>query len=292
MKFINLFISALSLISATYAGNVKWTGFRYSTYGVQKSFGNAPDANTLGTYIDGMKNHFDESTEKSLLLTVGKASSNKCSFDFSKPENVIDISNVEYIKGNEDINKFEDILTMCDEKNVNVWLVVEPGDNKLVDLANIVLDKYGNHKSVKGFGVDLEWWHREDYNRNQGKALTDYEAKEVVTAIRKRNKKFTFLAKHWKASHMPEFYTAGMVYVNTAQSFRDITKMSNEFSAWANAFQDNPVMFEIGYKDDKEIWQSDPIKIANTIANDASKFNDQIGIVWTDYTMKEALEKM
>ncbi|OUM62962.1 hypothetical protein PIROE2DRAFT_10590 [Piromyces sp. E2] len=236
MKLVNLFLSALSLISATYAGNVKWAGFRYSTYGVQKSFGYSPNATNVTEYVQALKQGLDEDAKGTLLLTVGKESSkNKCLFEFPNSGS----SNLNNIKFSSE-DKFEDILSKCDENDINVWLVVEPGNNDLVNLANIVLDQYGNHESVKGFGVDLEWWYRG--NSDKGKALTNSEARKVVKAIRERNENYTFLAKHWETSYMPKDYTDGMIYVDTAQSFRNLNQMTKEFSRWAKAFPNNPVI--------------------------------------------------
>ncbi|OUM62095.1 hypothetical protein PIROE2DRAFT_11745 [Piromyces sp. E2] len=284
MKFVNLFLSALSLISATYSGNVKWAGFRYSTSGVQKSFGYTPDAANISEYVQALKQNLDEDAKGTLLLTVGRESNKKyCSFEFPN-SNSTNLKNVKF--SNKD--KFEDILSKCDENDINVWLVVEPGSNDLVDLANIVLDQYGNHESVKGFGVDLEWWNRE--KSNNGQALTDEDAESVVKAIRERNENYTFLAKHWKISFMPKEYTNGMIYVDTAQSFRNRNQMTNELSTWADTFPENPVMFEVGYQSDKELWNNKPVEFANVIADAASDFNDNVGIIWTDFTLKEALE--
>ncbi|OUM62961.1 hypothetical protein PIROE2DRAFT_10589 [Piromyces sp. E2] len=289
MNYINILVCALSIISSIYAGNVKWAGFRYSTYGIQKSFGYTPDNVSISEYVQTIKQNLDEDAAGVLLLTVGTESNKSdCYFEFPNSSNFTDIDGVKFTK----IDKFKDILSMCDEHDINVWLVVEPGNNDLVKLANIVLDQYGNHESVKGFGVDLEWWHRGSSNRNQGQALTGEEAERVVKAIRERNEDYTFLAKHWNIFHMPKEYINGMIYVDTAQSFRKLNHITMEFSNWADAFPKNPVMFEVGYKSDKELWDDKPIEFANSIVDTASKYNENIGIVWVDYTMKNALEKM
>ncbi|OUM57968.1 hypothetical protein PIROE2DRAFT_16875 [Piromyces sp. E2] len=287
MKIVNLLVSTLSLISATFAANVKWAGFRYSTYGVKGSFGFTPDAENITEYVQTLQQNIDESANGTLLLTVSEISNKtKCQFEFPNSSNSTNLKNIKFSKN----DKFEDILSKCDENGINVWLVVEAGNNDLVDLANIVLDRYGNHESVKGFGVDLEWWYRDSSSNGQGKQLTDKEAERVVKAIRERNEDYTFLAKHWKVSYMPKEYKDGMIYVDTAQSFRKLTEMKDEFSMWAKAFPENPVMFEVGYRSDNKLWKDEPIKFANNIADAASQYNENIGIIWSDYTMKDALE--
>ncbi|OUM62963.1 hypothetical protein PIROE2DRAFT_10591 [Piromyces sp. E2] len=286
MKFVNLFISALTLISATYAGNVRWAGFRYSTYGVQKSFGYSPSASNVNKYVQALKQGIDKDAKGTLLLTVGKESNkNKCLFEFPNSGS----SNSKNIKFSSE-DKFEDILSKCDKNDINVWLVVEPGSNDLVKLANIVLNKYGSHKSVKGFGVDLERWYRG--NSDKGKALSDSEAERVIKAIRERNENYTFLAKHRETSYMPKYYIDGMIYVDTAQSFSNLNQMTKEFTRWANTFSNNPVMFEVGYQSDKKLWKNEPAGIANEIANRASQYNKNVGIIWADFTMKDVLKKI
>ncbi|OUM57969.1 hypothetical protein PIROE2DRAFT_16876 [Piromyces sp. E2] len=292
MKLYNIFIHFITLISVCLAAsssnynNVRWAGFRYSTIGTKRSFGYVPNAMSIKSYIQKIKSNFNENTKGILLLTVGTVSENKCILEFPKPNNVTDFEDIMYSTK----DRFEEILSGCDEADINVWLVVEPGNNNIVNLANIVLDKYGSHKSVKGFGVDLEWYYN-NYYRN-GKSLTDYEAKEIVDEIHKKNNNYTFLIKHWSVSHMPEHYNTDMIFVNTSQYYNDISEMTKELSAWAKSFPKNPVMFEIGFEVDKEIWENEPIKVAKSVADVTSKSNSQVGIIWVDYTMKEALMKM
>ncbi|OUM67104.1 hypothetical protein PIROE2DRAFT_5480 [Piromyces sp. E2] len=156
------------------------------------------------------------------------------------------------------------------------------GRNDLVDLANIVLDKYGHHESVQGFGASLEWYYR----NSKG------DAEKVVNEIRKRNENYTFLAKHWNTKYLPENYTDGMVFALNPNTFEDLGHISAEFKHFAKSFSKSPVIFEIGYVGDRHIWKDDPISFAKSIASSASRYNEHIGIIWTDFTMREALEKM
>ena len=84
-----------------------------------------------------------------------------------------------------------------------------------------------------------------------------------------------------------------MVFVNDSQGFHgSLDRMKKEFKEWAKAYPNNPVLFQIGYNADKTIWKNDPIDVAKTIADNASEHNNKIGIIWVDFTMKEALKKM
>ncbi|OUM66064.1 carbohydrate-binding module family 18 protein [Piromyces sp. E2] len=277
-------------------GNVKWAGFRYSTYGVKKSFDGIPSADDFDDYVKIMKDDFYEGTTGTILLIVGVESSKEnCVFQFPKPTKRYnkkyyeDLDNINFI----DSDRYESFLKRCDERGYNVWLQVEPGENDLVQLAHIALDRYGDHPSVKGFGIDCEWWYREYNSEKHGKPLSDREAERVVKAVRERNSSYTVYAKHWKPSYMPPKYRDGMIFVNDSQDFDgSLSRMKKEFKEWAETYPDNPVFFQIGYKRDRSIWEDDPIKVAKAIAESAYKYNKEIGIIWVDFTMKDALKKM
>jgi len=271
-------------------GNVQWAGFRYSSYGVKESFDYIPSANDWTNYINKMKGNFYDNTKGAVVLIVGVESQTKyCKFGFPEPEHVSSSLKVKFSETDE----YEDFLKKCDEKGYKVWLQVEAGDNDLVKLADIVLDRYGHHSSVKGFGIDCEWWYRNYTSENHGKPLSDSEAKRIVQAVRKRNPDYTVFAKHWETSFMPPTYRDGMIFVNDSQGFHgSLDRMKKEFKEWARIYQDSPVLFQIGYNADRSIWKKDPIDIAKAVADSASTYNSNIGIIWVDFTMKDALSKM
>jgi len=279
-----------SVTKSSKKSNVKWAGFRYSPYGVKESFSRMPSVNNWDRYIKKIKGNFYGDTKGAIILIVGVVSKNKyCDFGFPKPKYVPSCLHVKFSK----TDQYEEFLKKCDKEGYKVWLQVEAGDNDLIKLANIVLDRYGHHPSVNGFGVDLEWWYRNHTKERHGRPLTDYKAKNVVAAVRKRNPKYTVFAKHWKTSFMPPKYRDGMIFVNDSQGFHgSLDRMKKEFKEWAIAYKNSPVIFQIGYKADRSIWKKDPIKVAKTIANTVSQYNSKVGIVWVDFTMKEALEKM
>ncbi|ORX41509.1 hypothetical protein BCR36DRAFT_364135 [Piromyces finnis] len=286
----NINYKAMNSLNTNPLSNIQWAGFRYSSYGIESSFKYIPNSNSLVNYISKIKNQFYDDTKGAVFLIVGVESNNKyCTFGFPKPKNVSSSLNVKF----SDIDEYEDFLKNCDEKGYEVWLQVEPGDNDLVELANIVFDHYGHHPSVKGFGIDCEWWYRYYSSEHHGKPLSDEEAKRIVEAVRKRNSKYTVFAKHWETSYMPPTYRDGMVFVNDSQGFGgNLNRMTEEFQEWARTFPNNPVVFQIGYNADKVIWNKKPIEISKTIADNASKYNNNIGIIWVDFTMKDALENM
>jgi hypothetical protein len=62
-----------------------------------------------------------------------------------------------YIYSYNQTDKVEPYLNRFDEDGLKVILSVQPNGAEVSDLINIVLLRYGHHKSVIGVNVDLEW---------------------------------------------------------------------------------------------------------------------------------------
>jgi len=58
---------------------------------------------------------------------------------------------------NQTTDKVEPYLNRFDEDGLKVILSIQPSGADTVDLIDIVLSRYGHHKSVIGVNVDLEW---------------------------------------------------------------------------------------------------------------------------------------
>ena len=270
-------------------GKIEWAGFRFSEGGVKKeeNYGKIPDGDSWVEFLKKMKRNFNDDAKPTVIVIVSQNSKNTiCRFGFPAPTGY---SETDYIKYDSK-DKFESILTKFDDVGINVWLQVEPGDNDIIDLAKIVFKQYGHHTCVKGFGIDLEWWYRGDDGK--GSKLSDDYAKKVVKYIRGINSKYTVFAKHWRTDFMPETYREGMVFVDDSQGFDTISDIKSSFKKWAKAFPDNPVFFQIGYRADEHLWVKSPVDFAKAIINEVTQYNEHVGIIWVDFTMKEALQKM
>ena len=270
-------------------GKIEWAGFRFSEGGVtsSKNYGKIPDGNSWVQYVNKMKSNFNEDAKPTVIVIVSQNWDDTINaFGFPAPEGYKETKYIKYDK----TDKFEKILTKFDEEGFNVWLQVEPGDNDLIELAKIVFKKYGHHSCVKGFGIDLEWWYKSEYD--EGKKLSDDYAKKVVDYIRKINPNYTVFAKHWKKELMPDTYRDGMIFVDDSQEFDSINYMKREFKEWAEAFPNNPVFFQIGYEADEHLWIRSPVDFAKSIIDEVTKYNKHVGIIWVDFTMKEALNRM
>jgi len=270
-------------------GKIEYAGFRFSEGGVKKNYGKIPDGDSWVNLVNKMKRNFNSDAKPTVIVIVSYNSNDVINtFGFPAPKGRKETKYIKYSS----TDKYESILTTFDKKGVNVWLQVEPGDNDLNELADIVFQQYGHHSCVRGYGIDLEWWYRR--SDRKGSKLSDSYAKEVVQHVRslKPSADLTVFAKHWKKEFMPPTYRDHMVFVNDSNGFSSMDRVKKEFGEWAQKFSSNTVFYQIGYKGDEKYWGSNPVKFAKDIINEVTKYNKHVGILWVDFTMKQALEKM
>ena len=270
-------------------GKVEWAGFRFSQSGVQKNYDKIPDGDSWVGFVNKFKRHFNSDAKPTVIVLVSSIREDKINyFLFPAPKGYSETSTIKY--NSKDI--FEDILTKFDKENFNVWLQVDPGKNDLLKLAEITFKQYGHHSCVKGFGVDLEWWKNYEEKEGYGSKFPDEDAKALVEKVRSINSKYTVFAKHWDAKYMPDKYRDGMIFIDDSQDLHSITNAQKEFSKFAETFKDNPVFFQIGYNADVDLWKKRPTDFAKEIIKEVTKVNKHVGIIWVDFTMKDALELM
>ena len=290
-------------------GSAKWAGVRASTYGMADSFGRYPDVDTMVEFGAKMESCYPGSTGAYILIvgTIGGVSEETlnnqnggyCMVDFPLSK---DIPNVV----GSDVDMYEDYLTAMDNAGYSVWLQVESAEADLVELAKEVMNHYKHHPSVKGFGIDVEWykWRTRETEgkngqirlRNSGDVLETAEARRVLTAIQAINSEYTVFVKHWDERYLPEA-APGFIYVNDSQGFSSLSRIADEFADWAESYPDNPVMFQIGYERDDGIWgnMENPAKeLGEAIIEECDDrgLTNPIGIIWVDFTLKTVMDKI
>lgn len=276
---------------------VKWAGIRVSSYGMVKdddnpyAFDEFPGVSDMMSYVKTMNSYYDGSSG-ALIWLVGTVSERDwtCHLEFPMSK---EIDNVWGSKR----DKAEEYLTACDKAGYSVWLQVEPGNANLVDLATEVMTHYKNHPCVKGFGIDVEWY-KPAGTGGYGTKLSDAEVKKVLKAVRAVNSSYTVFVKHWDEKWLPKAMD-GLIYVNDSQGFmrrgmtvqEGLEDMQAEFSDWAETFAPQPVMFQIGYKADRSMWNTykTPLEELGNFIADGCKSGNDIGIIWVDFTLKDAL---
>lgn len=263
---------------------VTWAGIRVSNYGM-RSFGknNFPDEERMAGFAEKMSGWYEGSTGAYILI-VGTVSGDRCSLTFPITGEYENIRGSKY-------DQYESYLDAFDEAGYSVWLQVEPGYGDLETLAELVLDRYGHHSCVKGFGIDVEW-HKPIEGTDEGTKLSDVDAKKVLDKVRSYNPEYTVFVKHWMQSHLPS-NMEGFIYVNDSQQFESMDHVLSEFTDWALYYAPQPVMFQIGYAADKWIWETydNPAKeFGEAIIKECHSGND-VGIIWVDFTLSQVIDR-
>ena len=274
----------------------KWAGVRVSSYGMEESFEYYPGVTEMLSFGEKMESCYEGSLGTYILI-VGVVSDDlkDCFLNFPLSKEI------DHVIGSEE-DYYETYLTAMDEAGYSVWLQVEPGEADLVELAKEVMNHYKHHSCVKGFGIDVEWYKRAG-NKNGMKLNGDGEpntASKVLTTVKAIDNSYSVFVKHWDRRWLPE-PKKGLVFVDDSQGFRErgdktaLERMCEEFAAWANYYSPCPVMFQIGYENDEtNVWGSmeNPAKELGTAIIEACYSNNDIGIIWVDFTLKEVLEKI
>lgn len=179
----------------------------------------------------------------------------------------------------------EEYLTFFDSQGMSVWLQVEPGDADVPTLIDLVLDRYGRHPCVVGFGLDVEWYR---WTTNTwGKAVTDDEAARWSTRVLARNPSYSTFLKHWLPERMPPSFRTGLLFIDDSQQFPSLEAMVDEFQAWGRAFDPGPVGFQFGYEADRIWWaglSDPPATIGGALRGSIPNLRS---LIWVDFTLRE-----
>lgn len=261
---------------------VAYAGVRCSTYGIDPF----PSVEEWDKYAAHMQAGFEGSSGSYVWIVgyvEGNGAKKQCVLNFPIDEKIEYVTDFPM-----DMN--EEFLTMADKKGYSVWLQVEPGDADIVELAGAVMSHYKNHKSVKGFGIDVEWYHPGGTD-GYGVPLTDEIAEQIDKKIKKIDRRFNYFVKHWDEEWLPPTYRSDMIFVNDSQGHKSLQSMKHEFDSWAEHFAPNPVMYQIGYPADKRIWSKydkPEYELGAYLAKGAAD-NQNVGIIWVDFSLREVV---
>ncbi len=85
-----------------------------------------------------------------------------------------------------DEDAHESYLTHFDSTGVSVWLQLEPSHGSVDTLIDLLLNQYGHHSSVRGIGIDVEWYRQSD-TFEYGEPVTDSIDGEWLSQIKEYN---------------------------------------------------------------------------------------------------------
>ncbi len=177
----------------------------------------------------------------------------------------------------------EGIFDKFDQEGYRIWIQVEPGDVDVIELINIVCSRYKHHPCIVGFGIDVEWYKIS--GNEDGRAVSDDEAKAWVAAVKQHDKKYKLFLKHWLLEKMPPTERNDIVFINDGQAFNAMTDMVEFFTVWASYFSPSSVGYQFGYLADKKWWGdlADPFQ---TISQNILVNSPNTGSVfWVDFSI-------
>jgi hypothetical protein len=252
-------------------------GLRASDYGISPF----PSPSWWVDSIGSMASRFPGSTGEQVAVVVetfGKAGKGGCWAHFPNPSPGTSWPNVVF----DDADLFESTFDAFDANSIRVWLQVEPAQCDVPMLVDLVMQRYGSHSSVIGFGVDVEWY-RKDVARD-GKAVTDAEAAAWVAKTRTYDPAYLVFVKHWLTEKMPPTHRDGLVFIDDSQGHGSLEAMVNEFGTWGETFAPSPVGFQYGYASDRKWWSklADPPRtVGNALLARIPNTRD---LLWVDFT--------
>jgi hypothetical protein len=267
----------LMILAAHYGQNAAGVGkvlvgWRSSPYGLQTGM----EPSYWVSVANDMASKIGNSVPSGVWV-LGEIVGNECHLTFNSSVAYPDI----IFSGTDENEQYFDAF---DAAGLKIWLQVEPGDANVSTLISLILQRYGHHPSVMGFGVDVEWLQSGQYP--DGRAVTNEEAQSWLNEVESYTSSYQLFLKHWLIEKMPTVHPAGLVFVDDSQGFQNMDALVGEFNQWATHFQFSNVSFQIGYDSDRAWWSNlaDPYKtIAATLFNE--NFNC-MGVYWVDFTLR------
>ena len=274
-------ISNIPVVKASPGGTVIYAGCRSSIYGVDPF----PSNEEWEQDIKIMASYWPGSTPAGVWIVgiLSLPDKEACRLEFPAPDN----QTYPYIIF-ENVDRHENYLDYFDTHGIKVWLQVEPAFADLPTLIDLVLDRYGHHPCVIGFGVDVEWHKYKQGKDRFGVEVTDEQAENWEAEVKLHNEDYTLFLKHFWYTYMPPVYRGDIVFIDDSQSFSSLSDMVNEFrDMWAVKFYPNIVGFQYGYPADEKWWSalSNPPKdIGDAIA---AEVEQDMGMFWVDFTLRD-----
>jgi hypothetical protein len=263
--------------------NVRFAGVRSSNYGIRPF----PPVEGWGRAMKTMAGYFPGSTPVGIWI-VGRLNgrSTGMTLEFPHPANRRDYGPL-YTFSDDD--KHEPYLNYFDASGIKVFLQVEPGFADVNTAIDLVLARYKRHRSVIGFGIDVEWFQNARTGGRNAIA-TDELVKAWEARVKSHKRSYRLFVKHFAIDNLPLKYRGDVVFVDDSQQFKSREHFLTEFGEFADFFYPNTVMYQIGYRADKPWWGAAGAPIPKTLGQQlAANTRQDCGIVWLDFTLRDVL---
>ena len=270
--------AAVSEVKPPAAPDVLYAGVRSSAYGIKPFPGPAEWEKAITT----MSGYYPGSTPAAIWIVGRLNRPRTCRLEF--PGDGTARANIMF----EDVDKHEPYLDAFDRAGIKVFLQVEPANADIKTLIDLVLGRYGRHRCVVGFGVDVEWYREADRPK-QGVPVDDDTGRQWEGWVKAHDPSYRLFIKHWDPRWLCPTYRGEIVFVDDSQIVKSADVLIAEFEAWGRTFKPNLVVFQIGYPSDKPWWSRlpDPPKTLGRAI--AARIEQPCGIIWVDFTLRDVL---
>lgn len=264
----------------TEVSNVTYGGVRSSGYGIYPF----PSPSEWEQAMDTIASYFKGADPCGIWIVGVMGDQKICHLEFPS-----DGQNHEHISFHQS-DKHESYLSHFDNQGIKVFLQVEPANADIQELIDIVLERYGHHPCVVGFGIDVEWY-RVSENPGWGIPVENDSAQIWEQKVKSYDQDYQLFLKHWDRSWMPDYYRGDIIFVDDSQGFNTFSYFIDEMTHyWADYFFPNTVFFQVGYGRDQSWWQyldNPPSDIGVALAE---RTNQNCGIFWVDFTLQEVVQ--
>jgi hypothetical protein len=270
--------------AAPAAAKVVWAGARSSRYGISPF----PSTTGWGKALSTMSGYFSGSTPTAVwlvgeILFNGKSSGQ--GFNFPNPGGSWD-KTIKFSSSDQN----EQYLDYFDAHGIKVFLQFEPGFSPFNQLVDIVKKRYGDHPSVIGIGVDVEWYQAQN-DCDCNKKLSDSTAKSWEQKVTSVDPDWKLFVKHYDSGDLPPSYRGGLIFIDDSEQNGSYSNFKSEMINFAKKFNPNPVVFQIGYPSDKGWWKNRPKPIPQSIGTALASAAPQaeVGVIWVDFSLRDVL---
>lgn len=282
--------------------NIAYAGTRASEYGVSGEWLRTADWQHI---TDQMKGYFPDA-QPTYVWIIGKLDGGVglggVKLEFEQPDDGVDYAaqNISFGPSTKPGHlSHEEYLSYFDDHGIKVILQVESGFADMKTLMDLIFKQYGHHKSVIGFGVDVEWYY--GVSEDAGLPVTDELAEDWDKHLKTIDPSYRLMLKHYSTRWLPQTYRSDILFCNDSQSigsidgevpgmYDDTMGFLPEFKVFADFFYPNDVLYQIGYARDAMWYYPLDTPVIQSLGERLAEVTKQkIGITWVDFTIKDPL---
>lgn len=254
----NILILFALLFLGCRSSNFDSFGTTGSRYGI-KPF---PSKDKWVTILNNLTSDKRNKSDPTILWVVGSYSDSNIKLNFPGKNN----RSYNILYSEIDLNR--DYLNHFDKNDIDVYLLIEPGNSNLSEVIRSIVRRYSEHKSVKGICVDLEWF-RVDKDNPFGAKADINTIKSILFHVKSVNKNYKLILKHWNIYNIDHFPSSDIMYLQSFEGIKSTEELTKRHQLWYRKFYPSSIGAEVGFDKDKSQWETieNPVVMLPNILN-------------------------